>query len=101
MQTLAELIDACMEDLHKKFWIWECVADNLLTPEQISSRLKWKDTPLFGKSIKGSITSTLLENYEMLTALVMSLDHMIKEMPNLPMDYRYVDLVFQEIKKTQ
>jgi len=68
VNNLSELIDACMEELNKRFWIWECVADQLMTPENITSLLKWKDTPVVGRTIQGTITTKLLQDYEMLTA---------------------------------
>jgi NhaP-type Na+/H+ or K+/H+ antiporter len=94
---LNESIDYCMDNMEDKIWIYGCVSENIMSVEKLRRVIGYKDTFLLGGLAQSFLSTYLLNTYELLSTLIVSLEDIINDKPNIPVAQELVNQVFKEI----
>lgn len=97
VSVLNECIDYCMESLENQLWIYECVSESTIATDKLQRLLSWRNTMLLGRIARSFLTTYLMETYEMLSTLIVSLDEIIDNKPVIPLAQQLVNVVFSEL----
>ena len=95
--VLNESVDFCMDNLLDPIWIYECIADNVIPTEKLQLLINWRNTIIIGRISRSFLNTYMLQTYEMLSTLIISLEELLENKPNLPLSQQYVAHVFNEI----
>ena len=101
LKSLYETCAECMEDLDKPIWLWENVSQELMSVEQVLYLLKIRRIPCIGGFTSGYFTKFFLTTYEKLSVIVMVLDEILDEKPEIPLNVQIVNMVTQELYKNK
>jgi NhaP-type Na+/H+ or K+/H+ antiporter len=97
VSVLNECIDYCMDSLENRMWIYECVSDNIIATDKLQRWLSWRNTMLVGRIARSFLNSYLMQTYEMLSTLIVSLEEILHNKPIIPLAQQFVNVVFNEV----
>lgn len=96
--VLNECIDYCMDSLENQLWIYECVSENTIATDKLQSLLSWRNTLIVGRIARSFLSSYLMQTYELLSTLIVSLEEIIENKPVIPLSQQLVNVVFNEVQ---
>ena len=97
LKSLNESCEVCLEDLSRPIWLWEEVSQELLSVEQIMTLNRIRKIPLIGRFTGGYLSRFFLDTYEKLCVMVMCLNELLDEKPEIPLNLHIVEMVYKEI----
>jgi NhaP-type Na+/H+ or K+/H+ antiporter len=99
--VLNESVDFCMDSLEEPVWIYECISENIIPTEKLQSLISWRNTILVGRIARSFLNTYMLQTYEMLSTLIISLEELLENKPNLPLSQSYVNMIFGEVAENK
>lgn len=97
LKSLHEAIEVCKESLNKPLWVWENVNEELMSPEEVIHLLSLRKLPIIGRFTSGYFSKFFLNTYEKLNMVVMALNQIHDEKPEIPLHPEAVEKVAQEL----
>lgn len=101
LKSLHEGIEVCKESLRKPIWIWENVNEELMSPEEVIHLLSLRKLPIIGRFTSGYFSKFFLNTYEKLNMVVMALNQIHDEKPEIPLHPEAVEKVSQELYRNK
>ena len=95
--VLKESVDQCMDNLEDNIWIYECVSNTTASIETLQWLLSYRNTIFLGRISMSFINTYLLQTYETLSTLIVSLEQIIDNKPLIPLSQNYVNQIFSEV----
>jgi hypothetical protein len=88
LKMLHENCEICMENLKIPIWLWDSVAQELLSLEAILWLLKIsRKIPIIGQFSSGYFSRFFFNSYEVLSVMVSSLSEILENRPEIPLNY--------------
>jgi NhaP-type Na+/H+ or K+/H+ antiporter len=101
LKALHEGIEVCKESLNKPLGIWENVNEELMSPEEVIHLLSLRKFPIIGRFTSGYFSKFFLNTYEKLNMVVMALNQIHEEKPEIPLHPEAVEKVSQELYRNK
>lgn len=98
-KKLGEVIDLCIEDLSVPISIWKVLSVHFIDFTRIQTLMQWKEKFLIGYFAKRILVSRLLESYEMLFGLLISLQGLLETRSDLPIQSSQILQIFNEVSQ--